>query len=213
MLIQKLTQSFFRTAGRLPALAASFGAGMIAVASLAAPASAQTVATPSALVPEKTVAVALTQFKVVKAADGKEQLLDASSVKPGDVLEYRATYVNKTGKAVSGLVADLPIPEGLEYLPRSAKPGAALVKAATKDGVYGAEPLTRKAANNKTEPVPYGDYRALRWTLGQLPAGGETAVTARARVEIVVPPEPKTSAAAPQAPPVMVQSAAGAASR
>jgi hypothetical protein len=53
----------------------------------------------------------------------------------------------------------------------------------------------------------------LRWTLGQLPAGGETAVTARAKVEIVVPPEPKTSAAAPQAPPVTVQSAAGAASR
>jgi len=212
MLIKKLTQSFRRRAARLSAVATTVGAGMLAVASLAAPAPAQPAATPSASA-EKTVAVALTQRKVVTGADGKEQLLDASSVKPGDVLEYRATYTNQTGKTVSGLVADLPIPEGLEYLPRSAKPGAALVKAATKDGAYAAEPLMRKAANNKTEPVPYGDYRALRWTLGQLPAGGETAVTARARVEVVVPPEPKTSALAPQAPPVTVQSAAGAASR
>ncbi len=212
MLIKKLTQSFLRRAARFSAVA-TVGAGMLAMASLAAPASAQPAATPSAPVAEKTVAVALTQWKVVTGADGKEQLLDASSVKPGDVLEYRATYTNHTGKTVSGLVADLPIPEGLEYLPRSAKPGAALVKAATKDGAYAAEPLMRKAANNKTEPVPYSDYRALRWTLGQLPAGGETAVTARARVEVVVPPEPKTSALAPQAPPVKAQSAAGAASR
>ena len=213
MLIQKLTQTLLRRAARLPALAATFGAGVLAVATLAAPASAQTAAVRSAPAADKTVSVALTQFKVVKGADGKEQLLDASSVKPGDVLEYRATYTNNTGKTVSGLVADLPIPEGLEYLPRSAKPGAALVKAATKDGVYAAEPLVRKAANNKTEPVPYSDYRALRWTLGQLPAGGEAAVTARAEVEVVVPPEPKTSALAPQAPPVAVQSASGAASR
>ena len=212
MLIKKLTQSFLRRAARFSAVA-TVGAGMLAMASLAAPASAQPAATPSAPVAEKTVAVALTQWKVVTGVDGKEQLLDASSVKPGDVLEYRATYTNHTGKTVSGLVADLPIPEGLEYLPRSAKPGAALVKAATKDGAYAAEPLMRKAANNKTEPVPYSDYRALRWTLGQLPAGGETAVTARARVEVVVPPEPKTSALAPQAPPVKAQSAAGAASR
>jgi len=212
MLIKKLTQSFRRRAARFSAVATTVGAGMLAVASLAAPAPAQPAATPSASA-EKTVAVALTQRKVVTGADGKEQLLDASSVKPGDVLEYRATYTNQTGKTVSGLVADLPIPEGLEYLPRSAKPGAALVKAATKDGAYAAEPLMRKTANSKTEPVPYGDYRALRWTLGQLPAGGETAVTARARVEVVVPPEPKTSALAPQAPPVTVQSAAGAASR
>ena len=86
MLIQKLTQTLLRKAARLPALAATFGAGMLAVATLAAPASAQPAAARSAPAADKTVSVALTQFKVVKGADGKEQLLDASSVKPGDVL-------------------------------------------------------------------------------------------------------------------------------
>ena len=147
---------------------------------------------------KKAVAVVLTQSKVVKDAQGREQLVDAGSVKPGDIVEYRAVYTNNTGKPVTGLVADLPIPEGLEYQPRSAKPGANLVQAAAKDAVFGPEPLMRKAAGNKTEPVPYADYRSLRWTLGQLPANGSTAVSVRARVEAVVPVAPQVSAATPQ---------------
>lgn len=148
---------------------------------------------PTEAAQKKTVAVVLTQAKVVKDAQGKEQLVAADSVKPGDVLEYTATYTNHTGKNVTGLVANLPIPEGLEYLPKTAKPGATLVKVATKDGAFAAEPLAR-TVNGKSEPVPYNEYRSLRWTLGQLPANGSAAVTARAKVEAVVPPAPVAAA-------------------
>ena len=34
----------------------------------------------------------------------------------------------------------------------------------------------------RLESLPYGDYRNLRWTLGQLAAGGVTEVAARVRV-------------------------------
>ncbi len=179
------------------------GVGHLLVAACAFPAMAQPAvagAKPAAAAPS-AVTVELQQHKVVRAADGKEQWLDATSVLPGDVLEYTATYTNKTGKPVSGLVADLPIPEGLEYLPRSAQPGAAGVKAAAKDGAFAAEPLMRKARDGKAEPVPYGEYRALRWTLGLLPAGGAATVSARAKVEVVVPPAPRPVSATPQAPP------------
>jgi uncharacterized repeat protein (TIGR01451 family) len=196
------------------------GAGLLVLGGLTgwvAPVAAQSAATAAptnqASKPPQTVAVELGQFKVVTSADGKEQLVDASSVKPGDVLEYRATYTNHTGREVGGLVADLPIPEGLEYLPRSARPGATQVQAAVKDGLYAPEPLMRRTPDNKSEPVPYADYRALRWTLGRLPAGGVTAVSARAKVEVVVPPPPKTSAAVPQAPPVSAKATAGAVAR
>ncbi|QNK65421.1 DUF11 domain-containing protein [Variovorax sp. PAMC26660] len=193
MSIKKLTQ--FACRRGISHFAARMGAGALVVASLsglAGTAMAQSTAATEAAqkTQNKAVAVVLTQHKVVKDAQGKEQLLDAGSVKPGDVVEYQATYTNNTGKPVTGLVADLPIPEGLAYLPRSAKPGATLVQAATKDAVFGPEPLTRKAAGNKTEPVPYADYRALRWSLGQLPANGSAAVSARAKVETVVPPAP-----------------------
>lgn len=203
MSIKKMTQ--IKCGHRFSRLAAHIGAGAIVLAgltgtALAQPAAAATAATEAAQ--KKTVAVVLTQHKVVKDAQGKEQLLDAASVKPGDIVEYKATYTNNTGKPVSGLVADLPIPEGLEYLPRSAKPGATLVQAATKDAVFGPEPLMRKAAaGQKSEPVPYADYRALRWSLGQLPASGSTAVSARARVETVAPPAAKVSQAGVTAAP------------
>ncbi|MDB5930855.1 MAG: conserved repeat domain protein [Polaromonas sp.] len=158
----------------------------------------------------KAVFVELTQFKVVKDAKGAEQLVAAPSVMPGDVIEYKVTYKNTSAKPVDGLVADLPIPEGLEYLPKSAKPGAALVKAAAKDGQYAAEPLMRKLPDNKSEPVPYNEYRALRWNLGQLPAGAESAVTARAKVETVVPPAPKTAPASGPSSAVTVKPASAA---
>ena len=155
----------------------------------------------------KAVTVELTQSKVIKNAKGVEQLVPAPTVVPGDVIEYKVTYKNTSAKSVDGLVADLPIPEGLEYLPKSAKPGAALVKAATKNGEYAAEPLVRKLPDNKVEPVPYNEYRALRWNLGKLPAGGVAAVTARAKVEVVVPPAPKAAAAPVQSPAITAKPA------
>lgn len=175
------------------------GSVMAQVASASTPTAASSAA--------KAVTVELTQSKVVKNAKGVEQLVAAPTVLPGDVIEYKVTYKNTTTKPVNGLVADLPIPEGLEYLPKSAKPGAALVKVAAKDGQYAAEPLVRKLSGNKTEPLPYSEYRALRWELGQLPAGGEAAVTARAKVEVVVPPVPNTAPGSAQSPSVAVKPA------
>lgn len=168
------------------------------------PGFAQTISAPAkptaVIQAAKPVTIKLTQFKVIKAQDGKESLVDAATVKPGDIIEYRAVYSNRSDKAVRNLTGELPIPEGLEYLPKSAAPGASLVQAATKNGVFGAEPLVRQNAG-KTEPVPYSEYRTLRWNLGQLPAGGEAAISARARVETYVAPQasavtPQTSAAA-----------------
>jgi uncharacterized repeat protein (TIGR01451 family) len=212
MISKKQTQTFI--SGRL---SARVGTGLFVLAGLVASVAAQPAATAAPAVAAsrvaQTVAVELTQFKVVVAADGKEQLVDANAVRPGDVIEYRATYTNRTGRDVGGLIADLPIPEGLAYLPRSAQPGATQVQAAVKDGRYAPEPLMRKTPDNKSEPVPYADYRALRWTLGRLPVGGVTAVSARAQVEVVVPPPPKTVAAVPHAPPVTARTATGAVAR
>ncbi|MGF6348506.1 hypothetical protein [Variovorax sp. W2I14] len=200
MSIKKLTQIVSRRRISNLGACAFLLAGFAGFIGFSGPAAAQSAPTLEAG-QKKAVAVVLTQSKVVKDAQGREQLVDASSVKPGDIVEYRAVYTNNTGKPVTGLVADLPIPEGLEYQPRSAKPGAGLVQAAAKDAVFGAEPLMRKAAgNNKTEPVPYADYRSLRWTLGQLPANGSTAVSARAKVETVAPAATQASVAAPTSP-------------
>ena len=144
------------------------------------------------------VQAVLTQFKVVRQPDGSEKLEDASKVKPGDVIEYQVSYVNNSPRAVTTLVASLPIPEGPAYQAHSAKPGATVAKAATRDGVFSAEPLTRTVAG-KSVPVPYSDYRQIQWTLGQLPAHGVATVTARAQVETagLTPPLPSIATGSP----------------
>ena len=144
----------------------------------------------------------LRQFIVVTGADGKEEFREADSVRPGDILEYRVRYANRSGKSVGNFTATLPLPEQLEYVPKSATPGATLVQVATADNKYAAEPLMRTAPGKKAEPVPYAEYRSLRWNLGQLPADAVTEVAARARV--VLPAQPQTVSNASQAPPVRV---------
>lgn len=131
----------------------------------------------------KQVAAHMTQMKVVTDANGKETLQDASTVRPGDVVEYRVTYTNNGKQPVKDLLATMPLPVETEYLPKTAKPGVSIVQAAASDGRYAPEPLMRKV-EGKTElqPVPYPEYRTLRWTLGQLPAGGVAEVAARVRV-------------------------------
>jgi len=132
------------------------------------------------------VQVRLDQYKVVTSDNGKESLVAAQSIKPGDVIEYRATYTNQDGKSVMGLQAILPIPEGMEYLPKTARPGPGKALAATVGGAYAPEPLMRQVrvnGNVQVEPVPYVQYRSLKWELGQLAPGATQTVSARAQLE------------------------------
>ncbi|MGX8881923.1 hypothetical protein ACWWD9_01775 [Methylovorus sp. SPW-M1] len=131
---------------------------------------------------QQAVTVNLIQNKVIKDEKGVEKRIDASSVKPNDVIEYRVTYKNVTDKPVKGLIANLPIPDGLEYLASSAKPSRNAVVAA-EDAKYSREPLVKKLPNGTTEQLPYNEYRHVRWDIGTLAPGASVEVVARAKVE------------------------------
>lgn len=124
------------------------------------------------------------QRKVV-VADGRERLESADQVKPGDVIEYVATYRNTGASTLAGLVATLPVPGETEYVAGSAKPSAGAT--ATLDGVnFAAVPLKRKVRSpdgkEVDQLVPYREYRALRWKAGDLGAQKSVSYTARVRV-------------------------------
>lgn len=125
----------------------------------------------------------LEQHKVVKAADGRESLVPATSVRPGDVIEYVATYRN-TGRApITGVEATVPVPPNTEYVDGSARPGDA--KASVDGRVYAAMPLKRQVVRDgKTvdEIVPTRQYRYLRWSAPQIPGEKSVSFTARVRV-------------------------------
>jgi uncharacterized repeat protein (TIGR01451 family) len=130
--------------------------------------------------------VKLEQWRINKDASGKEVAAPVAKIIPGDVLEYRVTYVNVSKAAVNNLALTLPIPAGLNYQgPRASESAPQL---ASTDGTsFQPIPLKRKvkAANGKEveESVPLADYRALRWPVGQLIPGGTVQVSARAQVK------------------------------
>lgn len=133
----------------------------------------------------EAVSVDLVQYKVIEPEDGKERLIEAKEVRPGDVLEYVVTYSNNSAGVVRDLKALLPVSEGLEYVAKSAVPPA--VEVATKEGVRGGkfakEPLMRSVTGTDgvahLEPVPVSDYSALRWNAPELQPGKSFTVRAR----------------------------------
>ena len=127
----------------------------------------------------KVIKAELKQY-LVRTEAGKEVLLAATEVKPGDLVEYRVIYTNQGSRAVRDVEAQLPIPAGLEYLPRSVTPRQGAQFSA--GGAFAPEPLMREVSGGKKQAVPYDEYRRIRWALGQLAAGAKVEVAARARV-------------------------------
>jgi len=142
------------------------------------------------------VQVVLTQQKVRVGADGKEILEPAERAAPGDVIEYRATYTNRTKDTVRNLVATLPLPSETVYEANSARPAGVL---ASSGGTYGPVPLKRKVrgADGKEveRDVPLAEYRSLQWNVGQLAAGASTTVSARIRLTPVATTVPASAPA------------------
>jgi uncharacterized repeat protein (TIGR01451 family) len=133
---------------------------------------------------QEPLTVTLTANKVMKDVNGKEIFAKADKVKPGDTVEYRASYANVSKAGLSAVVATLPIPKGMEYIDRTANPAAAT---ATVDGAkYEPVPLKRmgkdKAGKQVATLVPVSEYRALRWSLGNMQSGKVLIVSARVHV-------------------------------
>jgi len=128
--------------------------------------------------------VRLESRKVVAAADGKETFAAAESAKPGDVIEYTATYRNTTRQAIKGLEATIPVPSNTEFVAGSQRPAQA--KASLDARTWGDMPLKRKVVRDGREveeQVPVREYRYLRWFPGEL--GGDKTMTFTARVRVV----------------------------
>ena len=146
--------------------------------------SAQSAPAAAAATEKAALSPVLKLFKVVRSANGKESLVSASSIKPGDTVEYRVTYRNTSARTLTKVNAVLPIPAALTYIPNTARPGNAQ---ASLDGrTYGAMPLKRRVRDEngaeKTVLVPFSQYRFLRWSLGNIGAGRTLQVSARARL-------------------------------
>ena len=127
---------------------------------------------------QESVSVDLNTYLITQNAEGKvtEQLV--SEVKPEQIVEYRAVYTNNTAGTIQNLVATLPIPAETQFLAKSAPTKAQ----ASTDGVNFAPMPLKKKVGDQVVNVPLSEYRALRWTIAELPAGKSIAVSAQTRI-------------------------------
>jgi len=134
----------------------------------------------------------LEAHKVVRAADGTEKLAPAESARPGDVIEYVATYRNTGKQPIRNLEATLPIPHDTELVDGSARPAGA--KASLDTRAFAAMPLKRQVVRDGKqveETVPVREYRSLRWYAPELAADKTATYTARVKVLDDTPPAGK----------------------
>jgi uncharacterized repeat protein (TIGR01451 family) len=119
----------------------------------------------------------------VVMVNGKETLESAPNVKPGETLEYQATFTNVSSGSLKQILAVIPVPSNTEFVAGSETTGAQV----SVDGVkYEAQPVKRKkrTANGAEveEVVSTKEYRALRWSVAELNAGQSVSYKARVRV-------------------------------
>jgi uncharacterized repeat protein (TIGR01451 family) len=135
--------------------------------------------------------VVLQLHKIVKQAGGEESQQAATSVQPGDLLQYTANYHNPGKQALAQVMAHMVVPTGTVLVSGSAHP--AQVQGSLDGTVYAPMPLTRRVQDAQglwtTVPVPWAEVRALRWPARSLEAGERFATHLRVRVQALEPPQ------------------------
>lgn len=138
----------------------------------------------AALAQSPSVTSSLTAQKV-EMVGGKAVLKPAAKGNPGDVIEYSGTYRNVSAAGVNKLQATVPVPPGTVFIPDSAQPAQA--QASTDSARFAPMPLMRTVkqpdGKERREAVPLDEYRALRWEIGSLAAGGSTVVSLQVRID------------------------------
>lgn len=105
---------------------------------------------------------------VVSEVGGEERFTEATTARPGQVIEYRLLARNEgdTTLPAGTVVVTGPILEGTTFVPNSATPSSEsiLTEYTLDNEVFGEPPLviTEDGERRVIEP---DEYRAIRWTL------------------------------------------------
>jgi len=124
--------------------------------------------------------------KVTQQSNGKPSFESARATEPGDIVEYRVTYRNTNYVPVRGVVGTLTIPVNRFTYVGDSKTRGLMLEASLDGKTFEPVPLKRLVVSDdgqmKMESIPAGEYRFLRWQVGDLPARGSITVSARMRV-------------------------------
>jgi uncharacterized repeat protein (TIGR01451 family) len=126
--------------------------------------------------------VSLDARLVFVAPDGSRRTSPNERARPGDLIEYQASYRNDGQRALRQVQATVPVPVGTDL-----DAAEILPPQASEDGQrFVATPLraVQRLADGRTQwrELPRSAYRFLRWPLGDLAAGQTRVVRVLVRV-------------------------------
>lgn len=132
-------------------------------------------------------ALVITASNVTAQAAGRDDANSGSTV-PGDVIEYQLTFTNITDGAVSDVVLNDPVPQGLVFVLGSVTASREDVRVEYSiDGGsnWSAQPTVQvqEAGQTVTRPAPADAYTHVRWIItGEVNQGAQVNARFRARV-------------------------------
>lgn len=146
-------------------------AAAAALALPAAPAAAQDSASPISLTGD------VKAVKVVTGADGKEstELVEPSTIVPGDRLVFGTGYVNKGSDVVTNFVVTNPLPAAVRLAPDADPALEVSVDGGKSFGVLSA--LTIANSDGTTRPATHADVTHVRWVLASIAPGASGRLT------------------------------------
>lgn len=125
-------------------------------------------------------------YKITANDGGEEVAEEVESITPGDTLEYRVTYTNNLGNAISNLQPMLPIPEGIRYLEDTASPEVSMASLSFEGKNFQVLPIIREETTSSglivKREVPASQYRRLQWNVSTLEASESITMSARVQV-------------------------------
>ena len=100
----------------------------------------------------------------------------ADEVKPGDYVVYTLDFVNTQAEPATDLVLAMPVPTEIRFVEGSADRPDARVEYSADGGKTFADRLglTVRGADGMSRPADTNDITAVRWTLSEAVAPGET---------------------------------------
>lgn len=146
-------------------------AAMATLAVPALPLAAQTAASPIALTGD------VKAEKVVTDADGKQrtELVEPTTIVPGDRLMFGTDYANRGAEPVSNFVVTNPLPAAVRLAPDADAALEVSVDGGKTFGVLGA--LTFTNSDGTTRPATHADVTHVRWVLASIAPGASGRLT------------------------------------
>jgi uncharacterized repeat protein (TIGR01451 family) len=135
------------------------------------PAAAQTAASPVALTGD------VKAVKITTDADGKErtELVEPSTIVPGDRLVFGTDYANRGTVAVTNFVVTNPLPAAVRLAPDANPALDVSVDGGKTWGALGA--LTFTNSDGTTRPATHADVTHVRWMLASIASGASGRLT------------------------------------